>query len=914
MRKAARWLVVGFLFVGFSGLFLSEARAADPPAAQHPDINLRDYRGWAEVDPPYPNADTNLPAEKEDKDIIKGIGGETDNLAPQLSTLLGDEVINEPPAGYFGRLYQVYNWDWAKNQRGDLVTADYTGNWGVTLAEINASDGTEIKVPVSGYQIDGEGHQVSVLYATSTDITIAYTANDTAAVGYLIHIVDMNTNPEILAAYEANEKAGRTKLVALPCGYVLGTPKGGSFKLAIRDTGSFIDPRIEKDWWNHPLPPSDCSGDLGTVEPAPPRYPVLEGFIPNTIACTETVDNEFHPLRPYPANACDPLIPMSQDPNFTWDGYDPVTKRYITYSCGNNLTPVFREDFDPYGVNAQYTSRIIDGGYIGNPSWGGAYAHTVCDKEGPFDTATPITCWRTAVFDLTVDLKDTNIGILGNTQDQILTDDQKVNYYLSYYLTGVPQIADQIPLGRSGIDRLINYSGPLRKLLPWDLQNVQARSTIAGYNDVNGETALKEDVHDYIVGCKKDIDLRYAVDAFKDAIDTAVKGAGISFRWGPLRIAEFAQKLYEIITNPDGSVPAACVTVIDALPGGASRAQIRDRVAKTACASIANEVADIGGEGVEYLRSIADLINSLSLDAAEACTSSEQLVRLSEYNKKRFPPQSDRLPPDPRDYDNFADYWKHYLRWRGFTVIPLVGGVRLPFTPFANQSVWASLFQNIPLTSVEDTAGEYTFGVFQPGQTTANMQASAVDWPQVSRLLPGLTTADAQIIIKDAQVASDRTEGKGSLIAQPAGGGSASGACEILYDPGVTGCEESGPYGEGVEPGDLITYQNPYVSNSIQVSSSITGKIDDFIESAQNDGFTVAALSGYRTRAQQAAECAQGDGAPAEYSQHRTGRAVDLFWVVGSDVRELPQALIDKAQDLGLTHQFPSDTPHFCVP
>ena len=65
---------------------------------------------------------------------------------------------------------------------------------------------------------------------------------------------------------------------------------------------------------------------------------------------------------------------------------------------------------------------------------------------------------------------------------------------MSWYLTGTPQIGDQIPLqakNPADINRLVNFSGPLRKLLPADLQNI-GRKTVAG--------SAKKDVHNYIAG------------------------------------------------------------------------------------------------------------------------------------------------------------------------------------------------------------------------------------------------------------------------------------------------------------------------------------------------------------------------------------------------------------------------------
>ena len=106
-----------------------------------------------------------------------------------------------------------------------------------------------------------------------------------------------------------------------------------------------------------------------------------------------------------------------------------------------------------------------------------------------------VTCWRSSAFDVTVDLSHANLGVLSNTQDTTLTDAQKVNEYLSWYLTGTPQIGDQLPIDSNNpaaISRVVNYSGPLRKLLPFDLATTLKNVVIE---------SRQQDVHNTIVGC-----------------------------------------------------------------------------------------------------------------------------------------------------------------------------------------------------------------------------------------------------------------------------------------------------------------------------------------------------------------------------------------------------------------------------
>jgi len=230
--------------------------------------------------------------------------------------------------------------------------------------------------------------------------------------------------------------------------------------------------------------------------------PLEEGFYPQRYACNATEDPEYHPLRPYPGSPCDPLIPRSIP-----EAKDDIYKKYNTFACGSSLTPASIERFDPYGKNELYESLSIEAGDQ-------TYAHTICDPVPDNDGGSTATCYRSSAFNLNLDLTHANLGILGNTQDRGLTDAQKVNEYLSWYLTGTPQIGDQLPVNPDSdrqIDRVINYSGPLRKLLPYDLTNL-ARSSITN--------SVEKEVHNYAVGCAK-----YDPAGYIASIATAVANA-----------------------------------------------------------------------------------------------------------------------------------------------------------------------------------------------------------------------------------------------------------------------------------------------------------------------------------------------------------------------------------------------------
>jgi hypothetical protein len=196
--------------------------STDLPAEEHPDINLA-LRGYVAVD--------------EGKTLVD-YGGHADPLAPQLAGLF---ARHRAPA--FSNTYQVYDWDWARNCRGSPIT-----RFPVTLAELEAEDGETIHVPDAGTDI-GQGHVALVLYASERRLTLKYTREDNVIQGYTLHIEGICVEPSLLALYRSCNASGRAQLPALENGQAIGRARESEVGIAIRDSGSFMDPRSRKDWW-----------------------------------------------------------------------------------------------------------------------------------------------------------------------------------------------------------------------------------------------------------------------------------------------------------------------------------------------------------------------------------------------------------------------------------------------------------------------------------------------------------------------------------------------------------------------------------------------------------------------------------------------------------------------------------------
>ncbi len=195
---------------------------ADRPAAEHPDLNLA-LRGYSP---------TGAAA------ALVDISGPADPLAPRLTGLL--EPGGTPP---IAAVYRVNEWDWPRNSLGPAIAYPE-----VTLAGLAARPGQTVALPSSGYDI-GNGYQALVLYAAPGRLTLKYTREDNVVHGYTLHLEGLAVHPDLLALYRACDAAGRSALPALRGGQPLGVAAGYEVGVAVRDAGSFMDPRSRKDWW-----------------------------------------------------------------------------------------------------------------------------------------------------------------------------------------------------------------------------------------------------------------------------------------------------------------------------------------------------------------------------------------------------------------------------------------------------------------------------------------------------------------------------------------------------------------------------------------------------------------------------------------------------------------------------------------
>jgi len=195
----------------------------DPIAELQPDINLG-MRGYA------PTTASKALADFE---------GGADSTAPQLRGLFVDKRLP-----IITRAYQVYAWDWSAKAQGPLVDDPE-----VSMLGLRTTTGEIIATPNTGVDI-GDGYVAMVLYATQSRITLKYTREDHVVNGYTLHLENVCVEPDLLALYQKLNSPKRHFLPALRAGQPLGRATGAEIVLAIRDKGSFMDPRSRKDWWS----------------------------------------------------------------------------------------------------------------------------------------------------------------------------------------------------------------------------------------------------------------------------------------------------------------------------------------------------------------------------------------------------------------------------------------------------------------------------------------------------------------------------------------------------------------------------------------------------------------------------------------------------------------------------------------
>ncbi len=203
----------------------------------------------SEPRPDYLHADLNLSLRGYEQ-ISAYLGlvtysGATDWDPPQLPNIFIDVRVPQ-----FTAAYRVHDWDWSCDTYG--CPGPLLDDWFVTLVGMRTTPSEPLRMPSRRAQIKATGHQALVLYAEERRITLGYTAEDSVAFGYAVHIEGVCVDPNLLSLYRWANAQGRASLPLLGNDQILGVAASESIEVSVRDRGTFMDPRSRKDWWQAP--------------------------------------------------------------------------------------------------------------------------------------------------------------------------------------------------------------------------------------------------------------------------------------------------------------------------------------------------------------------------------------------------------------------------------------------------------------------------------------------------------------------------------------------------------------------------------------------------------------------------------------------------------------------------------------
>ena len=204
------------------------AAPCDPLPSAHYDpgtITVQRTRPQAEDDAVNPHLLTWEEVQEELK--LVHYGGDTDSKALKFQGFFADRRI--PEFAHSSHLKDKTDW------------------WPVTVLGMKTAQSEIIYTPQSGYDLGG-GVACMVLYVGDDVITCKYTREDDIVHGYTLHILGICPEPSLKALYESLKDSQDSRPQLMP-EQALGRARSTFIDVIIRDSGSLMDPRSDKDWW-----------------------------------------------------------------------------------------------------------------------------------------------------------------------------------------------------------------------------------------------------------------------------------------------------------------------------------------------------------------------------------------------------------------------------------------------------------------------------------------------------------------------------------------------------------------------------------------------------------------------------------------------------------------------------------------
>jgi hypothetical protein len=168
----------------------------------------------------------------------------------RLSNIAGSTVES------FVDTSQLNDWDWLGC---NCAMPRSPSPYPVTMLGLRTTPGQPLHIAGRDLPVDPAGFTAMVLYADARQLALKYTAEDRIDTGYLVHLINLCVDPNLVDLYRRLDAAGRHRLPVVFDSSVVGAALGGEVDVVVRDSGSFLDPRSRQDWWQDQPEPATWS-------------------------------------------------------------------------------------------------------------------------------------------------------------------------------------------------------------------------------------------------------------------------------------------------------------------------------------------------------------------------------------------------------------------------------------------------------------------------------------------------------------------------------------------------------------------------------------------------------------------------------------------------------------------------------
>lgn len=369
--------------------------------------------------------------------------------------------------------------------------------------------------------------------------------------------------------------------------------------------------------------------------------------------------------QPIPPNGRIDCPAGSEDPNYN------SSRPYQASPCGDS----------PKAVMCGNTLQVIE---------------NISGGRAPAGTAEKIIDKQAGDIDYAADLTGPEFPIAGNTEDVVnsqndmkkgqetLDDAAKVNEYLSWYLNGV---TDKAEYGTTDTSQLVDFSGPLKKLLPGAIQDAQRIETIKTI----GTQTTEATNHNQIVVCGSHTILNIIGQVEPHP---CYSGNGAKATPTIFRLSDWNGDI-STIRGAINTVRAGSQIIIGAIQSVINHIPF--------IGNILNGASNITRGVIGSVPIVGGIVNNVVIPAAQQVAADA----LSTAWNNRKPPLPWGINPNTGKVFTDIEYQKAYLEWKGKTcsIVPIINRLLCFDNPFV-VNTWANLYPYIPLSNTVDKSAK----------------------------------------------------------------------------------------------------------------------------------------------------------------------------------------------------------------